>query len=99
MLTGIGADGTQYQDDVTFASELALGEASPLIMLPNDADPTGEPLKFLLHHSYTTVTPLLHHTLHHSKPPPPPPTHTHYTTCPSMHTKMVMRNIQVPVGG
>ena len=68
MLTGIGADGTQYQDDVTFASELALGEASPLIMLPNDADPTGEPLKFLLHH-----TPLLHHMriipfpLHHTR--------------------------------
>ena len=44
MLTGIGADGTQYDDSCTFAGELALGERSPMIHLPNDADPDGEPV-------------------------------------------------------
>ena len=46
MLTGIGADGTKYTEGVTFASELALGEESPTIELPNDAEPAGEPLTF-----------------------------------------------------
>ena len=48
MLTGIGADGTKHKEGVTFASELALGEESPLIELPNDANPAGEPLTFRL---------------------------------------------------
>ena len=48
MLTGIGADGTKYTEGVTFASELALGEESPTIELPNDAEPAGAPLTFRL---------------------------------------------------
>ena len=48
MLTGIGADGTKYNDGVTFASELALGEDSPVIELPNDADPKGDDVRYRL---------------------------------------------------
>ena len=48
MLTGIGADGTQYEDGCTFAGELALGESSPTIELPDDADPTGGRITFRL---------------------------------------------------
>ena len=48
MLTGVGADGTEHEDVVNFASELALGEDSPEIELPNDADPGGSPLRFRL---------------------------------------------------
>jgi hypothetical protein len=45
MLTGIGADGTKYEDQNNFAGELSLGVDSPIIELPNDADPKGEPVK------------------------------------------------------
>ena len=48
MLTGIGADGTRYKDGCTLASELALKEASPIITLPNDDDPDGEPVRYRL---------------------------------------------------
>ena len=48
MLTGIGTDGKKYEDGATLAHELALGEKSPIIELPNDDDPTGEPIKWRL---------------------------------------------------
>ena len=48
MLTGIGVDGTQHEDGVTFSGELALGTASPIVTLPNDDDPTGEPVEWRL---------------------------------------------------
>ena len=48
ILTGVGADGTKYDDGCTFADELALDEDSPMIELPNDADPKGEALTFRL---------------------------------------------------
>lgn len=43
ILTGTGSDGVAHGDGVTLAGELDLGEASPIINLPNDdnpADPT-----------------------------------------------------------
>jgi len=57
MLSGISEKGTDHKDHMSFASELKLGTNSPTIELPNDADPTQEPVKY--------APPQL--------PPPPPP--------------------------
>ena len=48
MLTGIGSDGKEYNDGVTFAAELALGTESPYIEFPNDADPRAPPRRVRL---------------------------------------------------
>ena len=41
MLTGISKDGTKHEDQLSLAMELKL---TPMIELPNDSDPTGEPI-------------------------------------------------------
>ena len=41
MLTGISKDGTMHKDQLSLATELKL---TPLIELPNDSDPSGEPI-------------------------------------------------------
>ena len=46
MLTGISETGTDHKDPMSFASELKLGTNSPMIELPNDADPTQECVKY-----------------------------------------------------
>ena len=46
MLSGISEKGTDHKDHMSFASELKLGTNSPTIELPNDADPTQEPVKY-----------------------------------------------------
>ena len=57
-LTGTGEDGTKYPDEVNLAIELELErDRCPIIELPNDADPSGQPVRrrlrlFLLLVSY-----------------------------------------------
>ena len=46
MLSGISETGTEHKDPISFASELKLGTNSPMIELPNDADPTQECVKY-----------------------------------------------------
>ena len=48
LLTGIGADGTQYSDPNNLACELDLGSDSPMITLPNDEDPTQPDITYRL---------------------------------------------------
>ena len=48
MLTGFGADGHKHDDAGTLACELALGKDSPVVSLPNDADPKGAPIPYRL---------------------------------------------------
>ena len=48
MLSGISETGTDHLDTMSFASELKLGTNSPTIELPNDAEPSQEPLKYRL---------------------------------------------------
>ena len=46
MLSGISETGTEHKDPISFASELKLGTNSPMIELPNDADPSQGPVKY-----------------------------------------------------
>ena len=48
ILTGVGFDGKVHNDGCTLAGELALGDASPEISLPDDDNPAGDPVTWRL---------------------------------------------------